>query len=60
VALVPQASMSSLDPLQRIGRQFHSTVRAADRSADAAAETSRLLESVRLDASQGLLRGLPA
>jgi oligopeptide/dipeptide ABC transporter ATP-binding protein len=63
VALVPQASMSSLDPLQRIGRQFHGTIRGAGRGAgrraDVAAETARLLESVHLDASERLLRAYP-
>jgi oligopeptide/dipeptide ABC transporter ATP-binding protein len=59
VALVPQASMSSLDPLQRIGRQFSGTIHALDRAADVRGETARLLESVHLDASERLLRAYP-
>src|SRR4051794_4450632 len=34
IALVPQASLSSLDPLARVGRQLAETVRALDPSAD--------------------------
>ncbi|MDR3360816.1 MAG: ATP-binding cassette domain-containing protein, partial [Bifidobacteriaceae bacterium] len=34
VALVPQASMSSLDPLMRVGKQLTETIRRADRRAD--------------------------
>jgi peptide/nickel transport system ATP-binding protein len=51
--------MSSLDPLQRVGRQFRGTIKSFDPRADVAAETARVLESVRLDPSERLLRAYP-
>jgi oligopeptide/dipeptide ABC transporter ATP-binding protein len=48
VALVPQASLSSLDPLMRVGRQLTETVATLDPGADARARAVELLEQVHL------------
>lgn len=59
VALVPQSSMTSLDPLMSVGDQLRETVRLAGRPADLPAEVDRLVSSVRLETSPGLLRARP-
>jgi oligopeptide/dipeptide ABC transporter ATP-binding protein len=59
VAMVPQASMSSLDPLQRIRHQLGEAIVVADRQADVVRETARLVESVRLEPTRELLESRP-
>jgi oligopeptide/dipeptide ABC transporter ATP-binding protein len=58
VALVPQASLSSLDPLMRIGAQLREAVRTHVRGVDVDARAGDLLEKVRLD-SRALARRYP-
>ncbi len=58
VALVPQASLSSLDPLMRIGAQLREAIGAHVRDAAPRARASELLEKVRLD-SRTLIRRYP-
>jgi oligopeptide/dipeptide ABC transporter ATP-binding protein len=57
--VVPQASLSSLDPLQRVRRQLAETIRHYDRQADVEAETIRLVKAVHLDPSPQLFRSYP-
>lgn len=59
ISLVPQASMSALDPLMTIGRQLRETVRIHDRQTDSATVVRRLLSDVRLDPDERLLRAYP-
>jgi peptide/nickel transport system ATP-binding protein len=59
LALVPQASMSSLSPLRRVRSQLAETVRRVDRAADVDAEVAALLESVHLSPTRELLRSYP-
>jgi oligopeptide/dipeptide ABC transporter ATP-binding protein len=58
VALVPQASLSSLDPLMRIGAQLREAVRTHVHGVDADARSRELLERVNLD-SRLLMRRYP-
>ncbi|MGW3954595.1 ABC transporter ATP-binding protein [Streptomyces sp. NPDC004752] len=55
ITLVPQASMSSLNPLRRVRAQLAEAVSLADRRADVAQTSLRLLESVRLEPTRELL-----
>src|SRR4051794_25463795 len=48
MAMVPQASLSSLNPVLRIGRQLRETIRALDPDADPRARALELLELVHL------------
>ena len=57
VALVPQASLSGLDPLMRVGSQVKESIRAHDRGANARARAGELLDKVGLDST--LLRRYP-
>jgi oligopeptide/dipeptide ABC transporter ATP-binding protein len=59
LALVPQASMSSLSPLRRVRSQLAETIRRAGRASDVDAEVSGLLESVHLPATRELLNSYP-
>jgi len=56
IALVPQASLSSLDPVMRIGHQLGETIRELDPDADVRARSIELLEQVRLPRPAALLR----
>jgi oligopeptide/dipeptide ABC transporter ATP-binding protein len=57
VALVPQASLSGLDPLMRVGAQLRETVRVHDRSGDVKERARELMARVDLDPA--LLRRYP-
>lgn len=59
VALVPQASLSSLDPVMRIGDQLAETISTLDPDAPVTARALELLEQVRLPRPQALLRAYP-
>lgn len=59
LALVPQASMSSLSPVRRVRAQLAETIHCADRSMDVQAETRRLLASVHLPPAKQLLDSYP-
>jgi peptide/nickel transport system ATP-binding protein len=48
MAMVPQASLSSLNPVLRIGRQLRETIRELDPDADPRARALELLELVHL------------
>lgn len=59
LALVPQASMSSLSPLRRVRSQLAETIRRAGLTSDIEAEVAALLESVHLSATRELLNSYP-
>jgi oligopeptide/dipeptide ABC transporter ATP-binding protein len=59
LALVPQASMSSLSPLRRVRSQLAETIRRTDRTSGVDAEVRALLESVHLPASKEVLNSYP-
>ncbi|MBS1882970.1 MAG: ABC transporter ATP-binding protein [Actinobacteria bacterium] len=59
ISLVPQGSQSALDPLMSIGKQMVETVEALSGAEDAEARSRELLESVRLDPTERLLRAHP-
>jgi oligopeptide/dipeptide ABC transporter ATP-binding protein len=59
LALVPQASMSSLSPLRRVRSQLAETIRRVDRTSDIDREVSSLLESVHLPSTKELLNSYP-
>jgi len=59
IALVPQSSMSSLNPLVPIGKQLAETVRLRLGASDVAGEVSRALASVQLVQSDRLLASYP-
>ncbi|MDR2565074.1 MAG: ABC transporter ATP-binding protein [Bifidobacteriaceae bacterium] len=59
VTVVPQASLSSLDPLRQVRREMAETIRHHDRRANVAAQTAKLLEAVHLEPSQELLCSYP-
>ncbi|GHF59619.1 oligopeptide/dipeptide ABC transporter ATP-binding protein [Amycolatopsis bartoniae] len=61
IALVPQSSMSSLDPLMSIGHQLGETVRAlgGPTGGDRRAAVRGLLEAVQLTPDDRLLRAYP-
>lgn len=48
IALVPQASLSSLDPVLRVGRQLEEAIRYLDRAAIPGARMIELLEQVHM------------
>ena len=48
IALVPQASMSGLDPVMKVGRQLSETVRELDRGGSGAERTRELLDQVHM------------
>jgi len=60
IALVPQASLSGLDPVMRIGKQLIETIRTLDPGCeDAVARAIELLDHVRLPNPADLLRRYP-
>jgi oligopeptide/dipeptide ABC transporter ATP-binding protein len=59
VALVPQASLNSLDPLMRLGRQLTETLRALEPGADARVRALELLEQVQMTQPQAALKSYP-
>jgi peptide/nickel transport system ATP-binding protein len=56
VALVPQNSLSSLDPLMTVESQLNEAVKHASGGPAAADQTKQLLRQVHLEPSPGLLR----
>ena len=59
IALVPQASLSSLDPVINIGNQLIETIRELDPEANASARAIELLEQVHLPRPAALMRAYP-
>jgi peptide/nickel transport system ATP-binding protein len=59
IALVPQASLSSLDPVMRIGKQIAETVAELDPSAAVKERSLELLDHVRMPRPQEILRSYP-
>lgn len=59
IALIPQNSLSSLDPIMKIGRQMRETLLRAARIRDWAREAERLLHRVHLDPTGRLLNAYP-
>lgn len=59
IALVPQASLSGLDPVIRIGNQLVETIRELDQSVDPVSRAIELLEQVQLRNPRALLRAYP-
>jgi peptide/nickel transport system ATP-binding protein len=59
MAVVPQASLSSLNPVVRIGRQLRETIRELDPDADPKARALELLELVHLPKPAQLVERYP-
>lgn len=59
IALVPQASLSSLNPVIRIGKQIAETVRFLDPESDQQARSLELLEQVQLPRPKALMKAYP-
>jgi peptide/nickel transport system ATP-binding protein len=59
IALVPQASLSSLDPVIRIGAQLAETIRVLDPGAATGPRSLELLEQVRMSRAAEVLRSYP-
>jgi peptide/nickel transport system ATP-binding protein len=59
IALVPQASLSSLNPVLRIGTQLAETVSRLDPGVDTGPRCRELLEHVRLPRIEQVLRSYP-
>ena len=59
VALVPQASLSSLDPVMRVGHQLRETVRFLDPTSKVDERVRDLLEQVRMPKVETTLRAFP-
>lgn len=59
IALVPQASLSSMDPLMRIGRQLEETLRAQDPGAECRNRALELLDQVQMPHPADNMRRYP-
>ena len=59
VALVPQASLNSMDPLMCVGSQLAETVRTLDPAADPQARALELLEQVDMPRPRAVLNSRP-
>jgi oligopeptide/dipeptide ABC transporter ATP-binding protein len=59
VALVPQASLDSLDPLMRLGGQLTETLRALEPGTDSRVRALELLEQVEMPQPQAALKSYP-
>jgi peptide/nickel transport system ATP-binding protein len=59
IAMVPQASLSSLDPVIRIGRQMAETVRHLDPGANVGKRSRELLDQVQMPRIEEVLRSYP-
>jgi len=59
IALVPQASLSSLDPVVRIGNQIAETIRALDPGANVGARSRELLNHVHMPRIDAILKSYP-
>ena len=59
IALVPQASLSSLNPVRRIGAQIGETVSVLDRDSNVFERSRELLDQVQLPRISEVLRSYP-
>jgi oligopeptide/dipeptide ABC transporter ATP-binding protein len=59
IGLVPQNSLSSLDPIMRVGKQLKETLRELEPTADFAVRSRQLLEMVHLPRPEDVLRSYP-
>jgi peptide/nickel transport system ATP-binding protein len=59
IALVPQASLSSLDPVVRIGNQIAETIRTLDPGANISTRSRELLEHVHMPRIDAILKSYP-
>jgi oligopeptide/dipeptide ABC transporter ATP-binding protein len=59
IALVPQASLNSLNPLRRVGAQISETVRALDHQSSPSQRTVELLEQVDMPRPRDTARMFP-
>jgi oligopeptide/dipeptide ABC transporter ATP-binding protein len=59
IGFVPQASMSSLDPIMRIGKQLEEAVRALDPPSEPTKRATELLEMVQMRDTATVLRRFP-
>jgi peptide/nickel transport system ATP-binding protein len=59
VAVVPQASLSSLDPIMRVGQQLVETIRHLDPGADVEPRAHELLDHVRMPRIAEVMRSYP-
>jgi oligopeptide/dipeptide ABC transporter ATP-binding protein len=59
IALVPQASLTGLDPVMKIGRQIIESLRALDPEVDARARARELLEQVQMPRAAAVMKLYP-
>jgi oligopeptide/dipeptide ABC transporter ATP-binding protein len=59
IALVPQASLSSMDPVSRVGRQLEEAIAALDPDADRHRRAIELMEQVDMPRPEQTLRRYP-
>jgi len=59
IGLVPQNSLSSLDPIMRVGQQLKETLHELNPAADVADRSRQLLEMVHLPRPEQVLRSYP-
>jgi ABC-type glutathione transport system ATPase component len=59
IALVPQASLSSLDPVMRIGKQIAETINHLDPGVDIRTRSLELLDHVQMPRPEQILRSYP-
>ena len=59
IAMVPQASLSSLDPVVRVGNQITETVRALDPGANVGKRSRELLDHVHMPRIEEVLKSYP-
>ena len=59
ISFIPQSSLSSLNPVRRVGKQLEETVGILDPSADAKARSVELLNQVHIDRPLHVLRLYP-
>jgi peptide/nickel transport system ATP-binding protein len=59
IAMVPQASLSSLDPVVRVGNQIAETVRALDPGANVGKRSRELLDHVHMPRIEEVLKSYP-
>jgi peptide/nickel transport system ATP-binding protein len=59
IAMVPQASLSSLDPVVRIGNQIAETVKVLDPGADVGRRSRELMDQVHMPRIEQVLKSYP-
>jgi oligopeptide/dipeptide ABC transporter ATP-binding protein len=59
IALIPQASLSGMDPLMRVGPQLQETIRAHDSDAEPRRRALELLEQVQMPDPRATIRLYP-